>query len=160
MMQKVVGTPFYHHLYDEIRIENYAERITTYEDYDVIIFGDSLEHQPPDVAEHVLAVALEKARTAVIVSGPVVLFPQGEFFGNTHEMHRTNFSRELLESFGGFYLGGNATVAAFGWKIPDWERSERWQPLRLEHQINGPRFDSQAKLRYTTKVEPTLNKVC
>jgi len=55
-------------------------------DYDVVIFGDVLEHMTMQDAKRVFRLAYNQAGN-VIVSLPIVHWPQGEEFGNPYEKH-------------------------------------------------------------------------
>lgn len=65
-------------------------------DYDLVIFGDVLEH----VSEADMVAVFERARTQarhVLVSVPVIHYPQGESHGNPHEEHvQEHITPELL----------------------------------------------------------------
>ena len=55
-------------------------------DYDLVIFGDVLEHMKRSDAVLVWNAAAEQAGSAVI-SIPIVSYPQGELNGNPYERH-------------------------------------------------------------------------
>lgn len=54
--------------------------------YDVVIFGDILEHMSEEDAKKVWAKAKAQAKYAII-SVPIIHFPQGEHAGNPYEVH-------------------------------------------------------------------------
>lgn len=56
-------------------------------DFDLIIFGDVLEHMEVDEAVAVFNKALEHSKW-VLVSVPIVHFPQDAIDGNKHEAHK------------------------------------------------------------------------
>lgn len=56
-----------------------------YEFYDLIIFGDVLEHMPVEKARKVLAYA--SGRSTEIIIGVPFLYKQGEIYGNIYERH-------------------------------------------------------------------------
>jgi len=60
---------------------------------DVVIFGDVLEHMAREEALDVLRRHCARAR-AVVVSVPIVPFPQGAIGGNPHEVHRDQWTYE------------------------------------------------------------------
>lgn len=66
----------------------YARNIAglKYPEYDLIIFGDIIEHLTVEDAQEVLAYAKTRCRD-MIVSVPW-LYPQGELYGNPYEIHR------------------------------------------------------------------------
>ena len=57
----------------------------TYDYYDLIIFGDVLEHMSIDKAQAVLEYA--KHHCIDIIVGVPWLYPQGELYGNPYERH-------------------------------------------------------------------------
>jgi hypothetical protein len=78
------------HVYDAVIIGDVRDVNTTSlfpREYDVIIMGDVLEHMTAWEAEKVWCTLLPLARHAVIVSIPVVEYPQGPSEGNVHEAH-------------------------------------------------------------------------
>lgn len=66
------------HLADVREFENF--------DFDVVIFGDVLEHMSRDEALKVYNQARAQAR-AVIFSIPIIHVPQGAYQGNPYEIH-------------------------------------------------------------------------
>lgn len=56
-----------------------------YDWYDLIIFGDVLEHMNVDRAQAVLEYAKPRCRDMII--GVPFLWPQGELYGNPYEVH-------------------------------------------------------------------------
>lgn len=82
--------------------------------HDLIIFGDILEHMDAYYATCVLRRAVEHSRY-VVVSFPIIHYPQGAEFGNPFEEHVNHFSREsavallseyaILDSFEGTVTG-------------------------------------------------------
>ena len=74
--------------YHEVWTDDIRHHINSDEmyDYDLIVFGDILEHLPVDDAVQVFTEALRRCRW-VIVSVPMVHFPQDAIDGNQHEHH-------------------------------------------------------------------------
>lgn len=66
------------------------------EKFDLIIFGDVLEHMTKDEAVRVWDVACLNA-TNVIASLPIVEYVQGACFGNEHEAHLHTWSDEEFQ---------------------------------------------------------------
>lgn len=58
--------------------------------FDLVLFGDVLEHMPPDDAAALLGAALA-ASAYVVVSMPIVHYPQGPEFGNPYETHVAHY---------------------------------------------------------------------
>lgn len=67
-------------------------------DYDIIIFGDVLEHMAFEDAERILNESLEKSMY-VIVNTPNGFLPQGEWRGNIFEEHLSGFTIETFHEF-------------------------------------------------------------
>jgi hypothetical protein len=91
------------------------------EDYDIIIFGDSLEHVHYPWAEHSLYHALRVANLAVIVNMPSVEMPQDPVYGNEWERHNCFISPDLMASWGAEKLADNGSVACYIFKKSEYE---------------------------------------
>ena len=87
-------------IYDAVTVED-VRRVTKF-DYDVVIFGDVLEHMSQEDAVAVKALAREQAK-AVIVSMPIIHYPQGDEEGNPFEAHVVDHwhHEDILEAFPG-----------------------------------------------------------
>jgi len=111
--------PVYHNLYSWILAgdqANYAHFLAnTIQQYECIIFGDSLEHVKQQWAEHSLYHALRLANL-VIVNAPIVPYPQGPQLGNPWEEHHWTPTKKILKGWGGKYMGGNEIVGCFVWE--------------------------------------------
>ena len=68
--------------------------------YDLIIFGDILEHMTKDEAVAIWKQASQEAKYAII-SIPIIHYPQGHEHGNPYEEHIKNdwTTEEVLETF-------------------------------------------------------------
>lgn len=90
--------------HDDIR--NWFARHNNSQDvyYDLIIFGDILEHMSKDDAIRMWEYARKKA-TYVMLSIPIVYYPQGHSHDNPYEEHvKDDWSTaEVLDSFPGIY---------------------------------------------------------
>lgn len=87
-------------LYDNVYVEDVRSR--TDFSYDVVIFGDVLEHMTKDEALEVF----ERARSQckwIIFSIPIIHLPQGAYAGNPFEVHvHDNWTHEeIVEWFPG-----------------------------------------------------------
>ena len=71
-------------IYDSVTVED-VRKVTKF-DYDLVIFGDVLEHMSREDAFAVYSLAREQAK-AVLVSMPIIHYPQGESEGNPFEVH-------------------------------------------------------------------------
>lgn len=71
-------------------------------DYDLVIFGDVLEHMTKEEAIAVWDKASKAAKHAII-SIPTIHYPQGEFEGNPYEEHVKDdwTAQEVLDTFPG-----------------------------------------------------------
>lgn len=85
-------------LYDNVTIADVREHDNF--NYDIVIFGDILEHMTKEEALEVWDKASKQARYAII-SIPIIHYPQGAHEGNPYEVHvKDDWSvREVLSSF-------------------------------------------------------------
>ena len=75
-----------HNLKDKYRkVFHCSIQRMTYEWYDLIIFGDVIEHMNIQIAQLTLQIAKRKC-SDMIVAVPF-LYPQGELYGNPYEKH-------------------------------------------------------------------------
>lgn len=89
-------------------------------DYDLVIFGDVLEHMTKEEALQVWDRASSQARFAVI-SIPIIHYPQGHIHGNPYEEHvKDNWtSLEVLNTFSHIYkFEQYNTIGTFFAKFP------------------------------------------
>ena len=70
--------------------------------YDLVIFGDILEHMSKDDAINLWGRVSEEAKYALI-SIPIIHYPQGPAFGNPYEIHVKDDwnTQEVIDSFEG-----------------------------------------------------------
>lgn len=80
--------------------------------FDAIIFGDVIEHMGYSRAQEVLAKAIDYG-TWLVLSLPIVEFPQGASYGNEHEAHVETYSPERVREL----LAPYNLVAAFDGEI-------------------------------------------
>lgn len=91
----------------DARLVNYGELPKM----DIVFAGDVLEHMTKEealtLAENVL-----NSHRCLIVSIPVVHWPQGDLEGNPYEIHvKDDWSdKEVREAFGGYILGGHVDI--------------------------------------------------
>ena len=71
--------------YDRVLCED--ARTGNWPEGDVVILGDVLEHMTEDEAVELFKTARKKAQRMVILSLPIVHYPQGELAGNPYEVH-------------------------------------------------------------------------
>ena len=84
------------------RVYNCSIQRMTYDWYDLIIFGDVIEHMEVSVAQFVLKIARRRC-TDMIVAVPF-LYPQGALYGNLYEIHiQDDLTAEIFnERYEGF----------------------------------------------------------
>lgn len=84
------------------RVYNCSIQRMTYDWYDLIIFGDVIEHMEVSVAQFVLKIARRRC-TDMIVAVPF-LYPQDELYGNPYERHiQDDLTAEIFaERYEGF----------------------------------------------------------
>lgn len=89
--------------YGKIFLGDFMDLAIPHNHYDVVIMGDVLEHFKMEDA----LVVWEKARRiagpkgVVLLSTPIIDFPQGEEEGNIHEAHLSAFDMEALKALSG-----------------------------------------------------------
>lgn len=79
---------------------------------DVVILGDVLEHMKQSDALQLWEHARERAMKSVLLSIPIVEYPQGAMFGNEHERHIRTWSHQdaldlpgVMDSWQGSQIG-------------------------------------------------------
>jgi hypothetical protein len=83
--------------------------------YDLIIFGDVLEHMPEDDARALILKAKEHFRW-ILVSIPIVHAEQGEVNGNPYEAHLKHWDfDEMHEAMGKCMAFKGHTIGLFWW---------------------------------------------
>lgn len=88
--------------YNEIKIADIrdCEAYVTDLKPDVVFAFDVLEHLPHDDAVRVLRFLQRAAKQSVLVSLPIVPYPQGPIHGNVHETHLYDWTTEEMISLG------------------------------------------------------------
>lgn len=82
----------------------------------VILAGDVLEHLPREDAEHFLRSTAPVARE-VMVSVPIIEYPQGELEGNIHETHLYDWGfDEMAAQLPGCETWKGQVVGRFWWR--------------------------------------------
>lgn len=93
-----------------------------YVSYDLIIFGDVIEHMTVDKAQRVLGYAWNRCRDMII--GVPWLYPQGDIYGNPYEIHLQD---DLTEELFNQRYPGYEKLFSFGnyayFHLPDSPRS-------------------------------------
>ncbi|MET7924737.1 class I SAM-dependent methyltransferase [Streptomyces sp. NPDC005349] len=96
--------------YDEIHVEDVRESEPHLFHRDLVIAGDVLEHMPREDAVQLLERIVEGPADAhgasnILISLPIVNYPQGEIGGNKHEAHMHHWDADdmdaVLASLGG-----------------------------------------------------------
>jgi hypothetical protein len=86
--------------------------------YDIAIAGDVLEHMNKEEAKDLLD-KLKSCSDVVLLSLPVVYYPQGELEGNPYEKHVVNnwTVEDVIDAFGEPYWHGvEYPIGVFMWK--------------------------------------------
>lgn len=83
--------------------------------YDIVIFGDVLEHMSKEEAENLVRAAHTVSRYMVI-SIPIIHYPQGDLEGNPYEVHQHHWSPESVKSdlLGGYTIEQFAEYSVVG----------------------------------------------
>lgn len=84
--------------YNNVNINDFAERGAEYKTFDLVLMIDSLEHLGPQTGRRFLDELVENNKH-VIISVPVVPMPQGAVYGNEYETHRTHHDGTEFERF-------------------------------------------------------------
>jgi predicted TPR repeat methyltransferase len=103
-----------HQWYDEVRVADV--RLMPIPEADVVILGDVLEHMKTVDALAVWACARWAARVRVLLSLPIIEWPQDAVDGNEHERHVETWTHERvlaeLEGIDEFEVGEQVGVYA------------------------------------------------
>lgn len=138
-----------HDAYSRIDIGNFhkfLKKTKSKTKFDIIIFGDSLEHVLPEYAESSLAYALKKSKM-VIVNAPIRELPQGAVHGNDAEIHRFAWNKKNYEQFGGMCAFHNDDVGCFYW-MSHWPISNTNFAPKTHGKQPQPRFNHLGELNY------------
>jgi len=120
----------YHGLYESMIIGPIADfrkalpRIDNVS-YDIVVFGDSIEHVEEADAARAIIEARRIARHAVIVTTPLMheragmtyCVPQSSQFGNDAEAHLKYWRREELEALGLVHVGTGELSSCFSMMV-------------------------------------------
>lgn len=90
-------TPVHKHVYNKVTIGDL--RKTNLSGYDLLFFGDVLEHIEKEEAFEVINKYREKSN--IIICTPKGFTPQKAYNGNDYEIHRTGFTSEDFKQFKG-----------------------------------------------------------
>lgn len=97
--------------YGHIYLGDFKTLVLPADTYDVVILGDVLEHFELSDAMEVWEKARRVAGTGVVLlSTPIIDFPQGEEEGNIHESHLSSFDMEALRSLSGVLESQEGTI--------------------------------------------------
>lgn len=91
-----------HHkaLYDDIHIGDACEVIDSLGSYDMIVFGDSLEHVDKDKAWELLDKCAERCNRFIVLCIPLgPKWEQGDIYDNEFERHRSFWEKEEIAPF-------------------------------------------------------------
>lgn len=99
-------------LYDTVYVEDIRQFTPDdFEEYDLVIFGDVLEHMSKEDAVAVW----NKVNKGALISIPIIHYPQGHYEGNPYEEHvKDDWSvEEVLDTFDVTLLAKSAITAVF-----------------------------------------------
>ena len=80
-------------IYDHIYIGDIVELCDKLGDYDLFTMLDVIEHMDLETGMTLLKRLRAKARIGVLVVTPIGEYPQGELYGNPHEVHRSTWGK-------------------------------------------------------------------
>lgn len=86
-------------IYDHIHFGNVALLLGDFLRFDIVIWGDCIEHLPKKVGINILEI-LKEYHGVSFVTTPRKFMPQGCVYGNVHETHVSHWTVEDLEPFG------------------------------------------------------------
>lgn len=86
-------------IYDRVFCEDAVELLHHLKNYELVLLCDVIEHFEKSVGHAVLAECRRMATRAVIVSTPVIRYPQDPMHGNEHERHRSEWCQEDFPGF-------------------------------------------------------------
>jgi hypothetical protein len=92
-------TPVQQYLYDHIFVGSAEDLMDHMSEYDLVHFGDVIEHFCKEAADRVLDAAFAKSRLGVLVVTPVGEFEQTGVYGNPHEEHRSVWEPSDFDRF-------------------------------------------------------------
>ncbi len=101
--------------YEQIEVGDVRERESFVEALapDVVFAFDVVEHMVRDEGASVISMLARHCRREVLVSVPIVPYPQGPIHGNPHEEHKHDWTVEEMESVGGSLLSRGAATGLF-----------------------------------------------
>jgi hypothetical protein len=94
-------TEMHRYLYNNVYAGDAAQILPTLPSYDLIFFGDIIEHFTKEDGLQLLRTAIAKSNQAVILSTPKFDTAQGACFDNELERHRSVWSAGDFQSFPG-----------------------------------------------------------
>lgn len=108
------GIPF--SVYDSIILGDIIDLSDKLWKVDLISAFDVIEHLERQDGIKVIKQLQRVAKKGVIVTVPIIDYPQGEVFGNIHETHLTQWKVKEMEKIGGKILFKGNTVGLFYFK--------------------------------------------
>lgn len=116
-----------HQYYDAVYVDDIREwSPESFEEEDVVLFGDVLEHMEKTEALYVLGAAKAHAR-AIMVSIPIIHAPQGMVEGNVHETHVYHWDfYEMLDAIGPCAYHHGEVLGIYWWEADAYGRDAKW----------------------------------
>ena len=121
-------------VYDQVFKMDVQEFLSApHKSYDLIYFGDVLEHLDHKVAEEtVLPGLVDASNKAVIIQTPYEYYDQDAHFGNEYQRHRSQWRLADLKPFAPYVFGGRIRdqLIAVLTRDPSLQRTLRMDPCR------------------------------
>lgn len=95
-------TPIHNLVYNDMFIGDVVDILSTLDRYDMVIWGDCIEHLTKENGIKILNILKDKHGVSVVTT-PRKFIPQGEVFGNIHEKHVCLWTVKELQEFGLVY---------------------------------------------------------
>jgi len=142
--------PAHQFTYDEVHVGTVQEILPTLRVYDIVFFGDIIEHLMLDEGQAVLREAISHARKAVIITTPRYDTRQKTLCGNPLELHQSLWTVAALQSVSDCVVtpvDSDTLIAVFSSGatprnvVRQWKRqaSRLWLVERVRESISGVR---------------------
>lgn len=94
---------------DARELESFIEQ----ERPDTVFAFDVIEHMTREEGERVIKMLARLAKREVLVSVPIVPYPQGAIHGNSYEEHKHDWTPQEMESIGGQSISMKTVTGLF-----------------------------------------------
>jgi 2-polyprenyl-3-methyl-5-hydroxy-6-metoxy-1,4-benzoquinol methylase len=89
--------PIYDYVYSEVHFGEAQRIVPTLGQFDLVLMADVIEHLEKEQARNLMRECLERSKV-VVVSTPTEFAPQDDILGNSHEVHRSCWTRDDFPS--------------------------------------------------------------